>query len=680
MMNLFANSFTYPVGSKKKTKIAAPIAAPLTTEDLVMDSEVDAPFFRSLEKEGIYLNQEQLQAVRSLEGPHLLVAGAGAGKTRVLTARASYILTYQKEVEPNQILLLTFTKKAANEMIERMKKMPHLSEETVDKIDSGTFHSFLLRLLRENGYRQRILSSDRYRQIILKDILKSLKLHELYAAETVLATISHWKSQMMQPDHIELSNRTEKELAACYLAYEEWKQENDYLDFDDILLETYDLFLKAPGYAAALRDQYRYISIDEFQDTNRIQDAIMKILTHDTSNVIFVGDPDQLIYSFNSCSNDFILNLQDFYPTLKTITLTTNYRSNQLIVGAANKVISFNKNRIDKSSDVIGEVEDAIWYSRPADTEEEASWITSHLMEEQKRRVLNDFAILYRTHSTSRAIVDELVYKEIPFIIYGNDTLFYENGFIVPLLAHLRLLVNEDDLEAIAEMAPTCYVSRDVAYQNAKDYAELNPDKPAIFSLLQLQVSEFQKRQIVNRLSLLKQLKTKKPREVIQHLRKAFYNKHVEAREREVDTMQKEYVQEILNEFEASSKRFDTTHEYILFIDRIISIYHGMEELRKDPNAEAVQLMSIHQAKGLEFPTVFLIGASEGIMPHASATNADQQKDRVTGTTSLEAIEEERRLLYVGMTRAENELFISSPRRYHDKEVDTCHFLLQTYS
>lgn len=681
-MKLTEIAYPFPIGSTRKETLEATIAKPLSSIELVQDTESDSEFFRSLEANDIYLNEQQLHAVRSTNGPQLILAGAGSGKTRVLTARTSYILTYDKSVQANEILLITFSKKAATEMRERMKKMPQLTAETVDSIVCGTFHSIFLGFLRERGYKQEILASKAYRQVIMKRILRKLKLEDLYQVESVYAAISDWKNRLIDVPSIVPTNRTEKELKKAYLAYEDWKRENEYIDFEDILVEMHANIVHDGAFQQELQQKFKYLCLDEYQDVNLVQHEIIKSITTEESNVFFVGDEDQLVYSFRNSSPKFILGLAEDYPSIQQLLLTVNYRSKKTIIGAANKVISFNTSRVGKVCEAVNGEEEPIAYICPNDSQQEAVTLVDHLQGEYEKgnRSLGDFTFLYRTHSYSRALIDELAYREIPFVVYGNEQLFYDNNVVRPLVSHLRLLLTQDDVEAIADIAPTCYVKRDDAYQNAIDFAMQEPDKPAIQSLLQLPISSFQKGQLVNRLSLLNLAKGKSPVEAIKLFRKAFYDNFFETKERDIITMQKEYIQETLNEFESSAKRFDTVQDFIQFIDGITNSYNHMKDLRTEENPEAVKLMTIHQSKGLEFPVVFLIGASDSILPHASSFNAEKHKDRTSNMTAAEALEEERRLLYVAMTRAEEELTISSPKALYEKEASVCRFLLEAYA
>lgn len=681
-MNIRKKGFPYPIGSKKKEKLMSVLASPETSLTLVKLSDSDSWFFRELEAQGVLLNREQLEAVRSIKGPNLIVAAAGSGKTRVLTSRTSYILTYDTDVLPSQVLLITFTKKAAKEMLERMKQMPHLKEDDVDSIVCGTFHSVFLRFLRKRGFRQKIIGSEDYREIIMKRILRELKLEEQYGADSPLSQIAFWKNHMFYPEDIEPNNRFESDMKKIYIKYEEWKYENNYLDFDDILLEFHGILKQDEEYRETLSNQFKYLLLDEFQDVNGLQNEIIMMLTHSNSNIFFVGDPRQLVYGFRSASFSHLLGLSERFPDITKKELITNYRSSTSIVGAANRVIAKSPILLGKETNATFTIDDNLWFCRPASSDEEARWITDHIVQEvrSEKKKLDEFAVLYRTHNNSRALVDELVYRHVPFVIYGNDKLFYEKRFVKPLISHLRLVIHEDDIDAIADIAPTCYISRETAYNQALNFTVTDPDKSLIHSLLRINCSSFQKTQVVTRLAIIKKLKGLRPQEAIKYLRKSFYDKYVEANDNGIISMQKDFIQDALDELEDAAKRFERIDTFIRFINDITTIYAEMEELRKEPNPNAVKLMTIHQSKGLEFPTIMLIGASDHILPHASALNADKYPNNPSALTSEEALEEERRLLYVAMTRAEKELFISSPKTLHEKSLDTSRFLIEAYS
>ncbi|MER2005944.1 MAG: ATP-dependent helicase [Psychrobacillus sp.] len=674
-MRIYEKTFPYPIGSKRKEILLAPVRVPLTTKEIISSTEKDAPFFRELESQGINLNEAQVKAVRHIKGPLVMIAGAGSGKTRVLTARTSYILEHDKDVIASQIMLITFTKKAASEMVERLQQM--LPKERIEGIVYGTFHSVFLRLLRKNGYTQKVLGSDAFRRYIIKKILKERKLHELYAPETVLAKISTWKNYLLSWSEIEPKSRAEKDFINCYEAYEEWKYEHNYMDFDDILFNAYILFKTRPDVADSVRNHLKYICVDEYQDSNMVQNELIKAITHEFSNVFFVADPDQLIYSFNHSSDRYLHELNTFYPSLELITLSTNYRSTQSIIGAANKVISYNTNRFEKECESIIPMESGVHYFRPTNTEEEAKWITDHIvaLSRNEERSLNEFAVLYRTHSISRAIIDELALNHIPFVIYGGNTLFYEHPYIKPLVSYLQLIVSNTNIQALAEIAPTLYMDKEKAFNVGVDYHVENPTKLLMNALLTLELKPFQFKQVKDRIQLMKQIESFEPVFAIKRLRRAFYDKFFEASQEE--TMHQTFLNEMLNELEASAKRFKTISAFIQFIGQVTETYNHMGE---EEYPEAVRLMTIHQSKGLEFPVVFTIGASEKMIPHSSSLKNDNPSDRLGVLTKEEAIAEERRLLYVAMSRAKEELFVSSPKTYHNRKTEVSRFLLEAYS
>lgn len=675
-MQLYKMTFPYPIGSTNKETLLAPVVNPSTTKEMVSNSDNDAPFFRELEKQGIHLNIMQTKAVRKTEGPLCVIAGAGSGKTRVLTARTSYILKHDKNVLPEQIMLITYTKKAAAEIVERLELM--LPPERIAGIVYGTFHSVFLKILRSNNYTQNILSSDSYRGVIINKILKDLKIHELYAPETILRHIATFKNNLLSWSDIVPNTRAEHDFVLCYKAYEEWKDINKYLDFDDILIESHRLITSNVEYANSLREHFRYICIDEYQDSNLVQHELIKALTTDQSNVFFVGDPDQLIYSFNNSSEKYLKELSIYYPSIEIITLSTNYRSTQTIVGASNKVISFNVGRFEKECESTITSDSGVHYFRPSDSEEEARMITDHIVSLTRNddtQSLNDFAVLYRTHSVSRAIIDELAYRNIPYVIYGRNQLFYNHNYIKPLMGYLKVISSCSDIQGFADLAQTLYLEREKVYYAGVNYHVENPTKPLMNALFSLPLKQFQVKQIRNRIQLMEKISGFEPVYAIKRLRRAFYDKFFETSQEQ--TIHQTYLYEMLDELEAAARRFKTIDAFVQFVEQVTDSYEDME---KQEQPEAIRLMTIHQSKGLEFPVVFTLGVSEKIIPHTSALQTDKLQDRNTTMNMELALAEERRILFVAMSRAKKELFISSPKTYHNKKTQVSRFLLEAYS
>lgn len=680
--------FKFPFQSNKNEIPLANIASNQSTVDLVSDQEKDGYFFRALEKEKIFLNENQLEAVRSMEGAYLVIAGAGSGKTRVLTSRTAYLLTFGENVMPEQIMLVTFTRKAATEMLERMQRLPGISHSIANRIVSGTFHSIFLKLLRSRGYNHKILASEKYKEIMVKNILRDQGLKDSYEPETILSAISHYKSLMLQPNQVDAKTPVEKEIKEVYMEFEERKEKGSFMDFDDILLHAYYLLKNDDVLREQLRNRFRYILIDEYQDCNLIQHELIKLLANSSNNLFAVGDPQQSIYGFRNSSIDYILNLHEQYESLKILNLDTNYRSNNSIVGLGNALIKHNKKRLGNPLRSVKNNEITPLYMRPDDSDDEAKMIVDNIVAEVKsgNRNYKEFAVLYRTHSLSRAIWDQLVWRKIPFVTHGNNSLFYENSLVKPILDHLRLSLDSNDLDAISGIAPSLFLNREKVIDHIQSSKLFNSDNNKSFLAILMTLKDlksYHRGQILNRIEYIRGLRNKSPLEAIRLIRKGpiKYDEYLDMDDRKTFSLAKEVIDETLDELEASASKFTTIEEYIGFIKNLIQKHKEMEEIRKDQNADAVQLLTLHSSKGLEFKCVFLIGFIEGVLPHKSAEGADKQSDRIPSDKNIveEAIDEERRLGYVGITRAEEELYISSPKKYRGKDAEISRFLKEAF-
>ncbi len=685
MIKLQQRFYKSPLGTAHVNIPMANVADTMNSKDIVLQKEVDSAYFRSLEKKGIYLNGPQIEAVRHKDGPLLTLAGAGSGKTSVLISRTGYLI-HVHQIPPSNILLMTFSKKAADEMKERIGMLPGLSKATANGIQSSTFHSFFLTLLRSRGFNEDILSSDRHRQIVMKQLMRELRMGDTYQAETLLSLFSSYKVNMFSTDQIPASKDSEKEIKKLYLRYEEWKQRNHKIDFDDILVKAYELLQNTPTLVKALQDRFTYIMVDEFQDTNLLQYELVKILTKSPFNLFVVGDDDQTIYSFNGARNEFILQFHLEFPTSKTITLDINYRSSHYIVGLGNEVIKHNQHRKIKTLQATKESLIYPKFSRPATTDDEATWI----VEDMKEKIGNgshnyeDFAILHRTSSNSRAIFETLMIENIPFVVFsGNSTLFYEHWTVKPIIDHLRLAIDPRNFDAIDGMITTLYIQREKGMDFVWNKEQASAKKYPLIHLMDYPgFKTFQVEKVKERVQLLKSVKDKDPVTMIKKLRSSFYDKFLEAEGKQQATIQKEDIKEMLDELEASAKRFSKIADFLRFIDEVMDQHEKLKKGHKQEN-KAVSLMTIHKAKGLEFRTVYLIGASEGILPHVTALeagNLEKVGTKETARFQIErAIEEERRLTYVGITRAKEELYITSPAYYRGKKVEVSRFLLQAF-
>ncbi|MBM7644594.1 DNA helicase-2/ATP-dependent DNA helicase PcrA [Scopulibacillus daqui] len=672
-----------PPGSDYKKIPRAEIANGVTSLGIVKDDEPDAFYFRLLEKQNIFLNKPQIEAVRHVNGPVLTLAGAGSGKTSVLISRTGYLINVN-HVAPENILLVTFTKKAADEMKTRISRLPGLTQRMANKVQACTFHSFFLTILRHSGCQQNILGSERAKQITIKQILKTMGLQDDYQPETLLSLFSSYKINLKDmPGKTDI----EKEQKLIYQHYEKWKKANNKMDFDDILLSAYDLLKRSPALLQSLQRRFKYVMVDEFQDTNVVQYELMKMIVKPHRNFFVVGDDDQTIYSFNGASNHFILNFQKEYEEAAVVTLDINYRSSPSIVGLGNKVIQDNSKRRKKTLQTAKALDAAPKYCRPQTTDEEAEIVISHIKREveEGRRSFGDFAILHRTASSSRAMFEQLIINRIPFIPYSiKDESFYEHWVVKPVIDYLSLSLDPRDFNAIEGVLPTLYINRYNGMAWIHGQESMKKKKYPLIHLVQSSdLKDYQKNKIKERIEFTRDLKDEKPLKAIRQIRQSFYDKYLEAHHDKA-SLHKENIKETLDELESSAKRFDSIAAFIRFTRDIAKEQKMLSGRTKADGADAVSLMTIHRSKGLEFPVVFLIGASEGILPHSSAIDAEQLEDvRVDKGKEekvIDAIEEERRLAYVAITRAKDELYISSPAFYRGQKAEISRFILSPFS
>ncbi|MBM6619616.1 UvrD-helicase domain-containing protein [Bacillus sp. RD4P76] len=675
--------FNSPIGITNKEGPDAMFAETSNSATLISNQEKDAAYFRSLEISGIFLNASQIEAVRHKDGPMLTLAGAGSGKTSVLVCRTGYLLNVHN-VDPRQILLVTFSKKAADEMKERIGLLPNLTPGAAKGIQASTFHSFFLTILRSRGYHQEILSSERQKQIMIKQIMKELGMGDTYQPETVLQLISSHKVNMIKDT---AWPKETEDARKAYLKYEEWKRRTNKLDFDDILVESYELLSNNLVLLQTLRNRFQYVMVDEFQDTNLLQYELIKLLTAKSQNLFVVGDDDQTIYTFNGARNEFILNFDKQFETAKTIFLDINYRSTTPIVGLGNEVIKHNRKRKVKMLKATKKSVLSPQYCRPATTDDEAKWVINDIKEKLAigSHRYADFAILHRTANNSRAIFEQLIIDKLPFIQFtGNDKLFYEHWTVKPILDHLRLALNPRDFDAMDGMVGTLYIAREKAMDLIWNEEQKAKKKYPLIHLATLPgLKSFQVEKIKERIKLMKEVKDLEPQSVIKKLRQSFYDKYLETEGLKQATVHKEDLKETLDELEASAKRFATISDFIRFIQEMSEQLTLLKNSKKQTESDAISLMTIHKAKGLEFRTVYLIGASEGILPHITAIEAEKIEDAGPKQSAKEkiemALEEERRLAYVGITRAMEELYILSPSFYRGKKVEVSRFLLEAF-
>lgn len=674
-----------PYGGERQDIPFAKLASFENSRDLVSDDAPDAAFFRGLESQGLLLNRAQIQAVRHTQGPLLTLAGAGSGKTSVLVSRTGYLIA-AKRVDPASILLVTFSSKAAAEMKERIMALPGLRASETAKITARTFHSFFLYLLRTRGYKQEILGNARHQQFIMKRILREMGLQDNYEAETLLSLWSAHRMNMTGLEELPAITPADVEQKQIFARYEAWKEDHGQMDFDDILVMSYRLLSHDRRLLASLQRRYRYVMVDEFQDTGLLPYELLKKIVASHRNLMVVGDDDQTIYGFNGARNEFILEFGQTFPGAKVVTLDINYRSLSSIVGLGNEVIRVNERRRPKQLRSTRKSSSVPLYLRPGDPDQEAELLLTYITEQVREhgKQYRDHAILYRTANNSRAIFEQLVMRDIPFIHYENGDLFYEQWIVKPLLDHLRLSLDRRNFTAMEGILHTLYINRDKGMAFIRQQDAPRPKKGPLSHLLSFPgLRDFQIENIRSRSKFIKGLIAMEPLQAVQEMRRQFYDKFLEADDRQEITLHKEFIQEALDELEASAKRFDHIAEFVEFVDRLIAIHQEMTAMKTDEHADAVRLMTIHKSKGLEFPSVSLIGASEGILPHTSALEADRREDQRPLTDkevkARDALEEERRLAYVAITRARDELIISSPGFYRGRKAEVSRFFRDVF-
>lgn len=617
------------------------------------------------------LNEAQFEAVTTLQGPLMVLAGAGSGKTRVLTMRIAHLIT--NGIDPFNILALTFTNKAAKEMKERIAKVVGVSDAR--SLWMGTFHSVFARILRSEahylGYPSNFTIYDAQDALnVLKKVIKDMSVDaEVYKAKKVLSRISQYKNNLItvnayfnNPELMEADERANMRLIGeIYRKYVEACFKNGAMDFDDLLLKTNELLTRFPEVLAKYQDRFRYILVDEYQDTNHSQYLIVKALASKFENICVVGDDAQSIYSFRGANIYNILNFKKDYPDAVTVSLEQNYRSTQNIVDAANVVISKNLQQFKKNVFSENEVGEKIKVYRSLSDADEANFVSANIFElhNTQQRKFSDFAILYRTNSQTRAFEDALRKKNIPYRVYGGLS-FYQRKEVKDLLAYLRILINENDSEAL---------SRIINYP-ARGIGETTQNKLIVFadsrSIPITQVLDnlgFYAPQlglnngIITKLgdfwAMIKafqvMLKTENVYDVAMEVAKrSGLIKFLKEDQTPEGISRVENIQELLN----SMQGFIEEQRQIEDGDPSLSNFLENIALSSDTqndkdDGDKVSLMTIHLSKGLEFPVVYLVGLEENLFPSFMSSS------------TREELEEERRLFYVALTRAEKQAYFT---------------------
>lgn len=605
------------------------------------------------------LNKEQQEAVKTTEGPLLIMAGAGSGKTRVLTHRIAYLMI-EKQVAPWNILAITFTNKAAREMKERIRGI--LGNDS-DNIWISTFHSMCVRILRRDidrmGYNRNFTILDTTdQQTVIKQILKERNLDtKKFDYRAILGSISSAKNELVTPEEYEkvAGDFYTRTVAEIYTEYQKRLRKNQALDFDDLIMCTIQLFQRVPEVLEYYQRKFQYIHVDEYQDTNRAQYLLVKLLASRFQNLCVVGDSDQSIYRWRGADIANILSFEKDYKSATMIFLEQNYRSTKRILAAANKVIENNSNRKPKNLWTENLEGNKIGYYRADNEQGEAQFVAGKINElKRKGRRLSDIAILYRTNAQSRVMEEVLLKSNLNYTIVGG-TKFYDRKEIKDILAYLRLIANPDDDISL----------RRIINVPKRGIGATSVDKIADYAA-QYDMSIYQALQSIELIGISTKA-TKAAREfadlIHNYTNQQEYLSVTELVEEVIDktgyaemlqaekTIEAQSRLENIAEFMSVTKAFEEKNEDKSLIGFLtdLALVADIDQLDEvEETSEQVTLMTLHSAKGLEFPVVFLLGLEEGVFPHSRSLMEEEE------------MEEERRLAYVGITRAEQELFLTN--------------------
>ncbi|WP_088005749.1 DNA helicase PcrA [Indiicoccus explosivorum] len=610
------------------------------------------------------MNPQQAEAVQHTEGPLLIMAGAGSGKTRVLTHRIAY-LVLEKDIYPSHILAITFTNKAAREMRERIDGL--LGHGTGERMWVSTFHSMCVRILRRDIDRMGISKNfsilDGSDQLtVVKNVLKELNMDpKRYEPRTMLNAISSAKNECISAkqfkENITAGNPYEKAVSDVYMSYEKRLRKNQSLDFDDLIMTTLNLFEQVPEVLEFYQNKFHYIHVDEYQDTNNAQYRLVKMLASKFKNLCVVGDSDQSIYRWRGADIMNILSFEKDYPNAKAIMLEQNYRSTKRILQAANDVIKNNKSRYPKELRTDNDDGQTITLFKAGNEREEAQFIVENmqrLMREEGYKPA-DFAVLYRTNAQSRMIEEMLVKSNMSYTIVGG-TKFYDRKEIKDLLAYLRLIANNDDDLSLArvinepkrgiggtsfEKIVRFAMEQDTTIMDAlneADFMGLTPKTAKAAAAFRDMIRGFtQMQEYLSVTELVEEV-----------LVKSGYRQMLQAEK----TIEAESRLENIDEFLSVTHMFEEQNDdksLVAFLTdlALVADIDSLGNEGADSSEGQIVLMTMHAAKGLEFPVVFIIGLEENVFPHSRSIHDEDE------------MEEERRLCYVGITRAEQRLYLS---------------------
>lgn len=615
----------------------------------------------------VKLNKNQAQAVAHIDGPCMVLAGPGSGKTRIISQRiVSMVLDH--DIPPTRILAISFTKASSLEM--KKRTLAYGKDDRLNKVSFGTFHSSFFRILRRYAgvsLEDLLLDLDRFK--LVRSILKYLKISNYNDDDVLdlLNEISLVKNELV--DYMDYDSQSfEQEIfQKAYRLYEDEKKRHGKIDFDDMLIQAYDLLNNDPAILSIVRQVFKYILIDEFQDINRVQFELIRLIAGQENNLFVVGDEDQSIYGFRGARPDFMLEFDQYFPSARHILLDTNYRSSKDIVDLSLGLIKKNKKRHPKDLKAFSKDPARISYIYPKDTDDEARLVADQIFDRvgsQKGADYGDFAVIYRTNRQARAFVDAFMDKRIPFILKDAPKTIYDHWVSLDIIAYLRIAM---EIGSGGDWARV--INKPFRYISKKSLAKAEASMDFLDCLLNDEdIKDFQKKNLEDLYIDLNYVRGLSPQYGISYIRTTLdYDRYIldYCHERRIKSQQ---IVEILDELEAAAGPYRTILDFFKHIDQV------REEVKKNADKTAgsslatsadkgVVLTTMHSSKGLEFDNVYIVGVNEGIVPYQ------------LGDDSKLDIEEERRLLYVAITRAKRFLVISSPLKRFGKKIGQSQFL-----
>ncbi|WP_372994978.1 ATP-dependent helicase [Lutispora sp.] len=608
------------------------------------------------------LNKEQLEAVRHFNGPCLVIAGPGTGKTTIITHRVLYLIK-EYRVKPHEILVVTFTKAAAKEMENRFFMLSNYQNECKG-VTFGTFHSIFFKILRAyNDYRLEDLIDEKEKHFVVKSIIKGLG-HNFYedeqTIESIISEMSYIQNTLIDIEDFKSSSVDNNIFKDIRREYEKYKNINRKYDYDDMLSHCYKLLLNNEKILDSIREKYKHILIDEFQDINKIQYEIMRMIAYPRNNIFIVGDDDQSIYSFRGADADIMFQFSRTYKAVPKIILRYNYRSHRAIINSAMSLIGNNKNRYEKNFVTTKSMGINPYVVRVEDFEEEAKVISEKIKNMVKQGAkYSDFAVIYRTNLQSRAFVDAFTIANIPYVSYDGLASIYNHWLLKDILSYFKASLGIDTNNSLLRIInkPNRYIARHVIEES------LNKDGDLIENIIKSGLlNELQVRglyQLKDSLLRIKDMQTSKAAKYIRSF--IGYEEYVReyAHAKSIDFR---LFKDLMEEISSSAEKFANISDYIQHVNNILESVGN--RYKDKSNNNAVSLMTMHKAKGLEFEQVFISGAVDGIIPYLKEENI----------TSAD-LEDERRLFYVAMTRAKAVLHIFVPKQRFSKKVSPSRFI-----